>query len=136
MTAYARVENGVVIETLDIGLDPNTIFPPEIPWTEIPEGIPVGQGWRYDGETFSEPIPPVPDIEQLTLVVKAMVDSRLFYAGMRIGPLQDAKDLDMATPEEEELLLAWKIYRIEVSRVPTQPGFPTNFSWPESPEGD
>lgn len=134
MTAYARIEGGVVIETLDIGVDPNEIFPPEIPWTPIPDEVPVTQGWLYDDETFSEPPPVEPDIPAMTAQAQMLIDARLAYSAARIGPLQDAVDMGIATPEEVEQLAAWKLYRIEVSRVPTQPGFPIDFQWPQMPE--
>lgn len=39
-----------------------------------------------------------------------------------IAPLQDAVDLDMATPEEESVLKEWKKYRVLLNRVDTSPG--------------
>ncbi len=50
-----------------------------------------------------------------------------------IEPLQDAVDLGMATPEESAMLLAWKRYRVELSRVPTQAGYPDEITWPAPP---
>lgn len=133
MTAYARVENGVVIEILDIGLDPNEIYPPEIPWTPIPEGIPVDQGWLYDGENFSEPPPKVPDLEELARGAQVLVDSQMAYATMQIGRLQDAVDLGVATEAEIALLAAWRLFRIEIGRVPEQENYPLEIQWPQQP---
>lgn len=134
MTSYARVVDGVVIECLyDFPVDPNEIFPPEYPWTVIPEGVPVDQGWLYDGETFSEPPPPEPNIEEMTRNALMMIDAQMGYATMQIGRLQDAVDLGIATPEEVALLEQWRLFRIEIGRVPDLPGFPVDFVWPQQP---
>lgn len=57
-----------------------------------------------------------------------------------VNTLQDAVDLEMAEPEEEERLplaktelTAWKKYRVLLSRVPAQAGFPTSIDWPVKP---
>lgn len=57
-----------------------------------------------------------------------------------VNTLQDAVDMEMAEPEEEARLpLAkteltnWKKYRILLSRVPAQAGFPTKIDWPVKP---
>jgi len=49
-----------------------------------------------------------------------------------IAPLQDAEDLGMATKEETAALLAWKRYRVLLSRIETKEG--TDISWPEPPQ--
>ncbi|EKQ0848299.1 tail fiber assembly protein, partial [Salmonella enterica] len=56
--------------------------------------------------------------------------SRLLQmASEKIAPLQDAVDLNEATDKEKASLLAWKKYRVQVSRVdtliPTWPGMPS-----------
>lgn len=49
-----------------------------------------------------------------------------------IAPLQDAVDLDMATPEEKALLKAWKKYRVLLSRVDTT--LASDIDWPVKPQ--
>lgn len=58
---------------------------------------------------------------------------KLAYATQQIAPLQDAVDLGMATPEEEALLKAWKLYRVQLNRIEQQPGYPREIQWPELP---
>ncbi|MGR2680043.1 tail fiber assembly protein [Chromobacterium haemolyticum] len=55
-------------------------------------------------------------------------------ADSAIMPLQDAFDLKMATDAESKNLAAWRRYRVELSRVPQQPGFPSKIDWPTPPE--
>ena len=57
-----------------------------------------------------------------------------------IDVLQDATNLDMATDEElarlpraASELTAWKRYRVLLSRVEAQAGFPDAIEWPEKP---
>ncbi|OBU13298.1 hypothetical protein AYY18_00685 [Morganella psychrotolerans] len=48
-----------------------------------------------------------------------------------IAPLQDAVDLDIATPEEISALKEWKTYRVMLNRVDTSPG--ADVVWPMPP---
>ena len=57
-------------------------------------------------------------------ILKAANDTRdglLAAAALRIAPLQDAADLEVATSEELATLKLWKQYRIALSRVVSQP---------------
>ncbi|HHN8473339.1 TPA: tail fiber assembly protein [Morganella morganii] len=56
----------------------------------------------------------------------------LSEAAEAIAPLQDAVDLDMATPEEEELLKAWKKYRVLLNRIDTSTA--PDITWPQKPQ--
>ncbi|HFT7756814.1 tail fiber assembly protein [Enterobacter hormaechei] len=49
-----------------------------------------------------------------------------------IAPLQDAVDLDIATTEEKESLLAWKKYRVLLNRVNVREA--PDLYWPETPQ--
>lgn len=55
----------------------------------------------------------------------------LSEASEAIAPLQDAVDLDMATPGEESALKEWKKYRVMLNRVDTSLGADT--AWPTPP---
>ncbi|WP_241074811.1 tail fiber assembly protein [Achromobacter insuavis] len=61
---------------------------------------------------------------------RAEQERRLAQAGQRISLLQDAVDLDMATEADKAALLAWRRYRVEVSRVDLNQEAP---SWPDEP---
>ena len=64
----------------------------------------------------------------------ALCDRKLTEAAVRILPLEDAADIGEASEEEQAALLAWKRYRIDLSRVSQQPGYPLSFKWPTSPD--
>lgn len=73
------------------------------------------------------------EAKQLRAAAGAEVAQRRATADAAIAPLQDAVDLEDATAEEAEMLKAWKRYRVALSRLPEQPGWPTEIEWPELP---
>lgn len=73
------------------------------------------------------------EAELLRATASAEVAQRRATADAAIAPLQDAVDLEDATAEEAEMLKAWKRYRVALSRLPEQAGWPTEIEWPELP---
>lgn len=71
--------------------------------------------------------------DQLLQTALARRDELLIVAGLQISPLQDAADLDEATANEAAILKQWKQYRLAVSRVSSQEGFPAAIQWPVQP---
>ncbi|MGN4047500.1 tail fiber assembly protein [Pseudomonas sp. SM4] len=49
------------------------------------------------------------------------------------NPLQYKKDLDIATPAEEAVLISYKQYFVELSEVKNQSGYPVAINWPVAP---
>ncbi|WP_413493885.1 tail fiber assembly protein [Morganella psychrotolerans] len=74
---------------------------------------------------------PPPTPEQMIAAAEIQKQRLLSRATTVIAPLQDAVDLDMATPEEEALLKEWKKYRVMLNRVDTSPG--ADVIWPMPP---
>ncbi|MFU2330338.1 tail fiber assembly protein [Pseudomonas sp. NFX98] len=70
---------------------------------------------------------------QALAAVVAENAKRRAIADAAITPLQDAVDIDDATVAEVALLKAWKKYRVALSRLPEQPGYPTTIEWPAVP---
>ncbi|WP_081016678.1 MULTISPECIES: tail fiber assembly protein [Pseudomonas] len=58
------------------------------------------------------------------------------YSTERIGTLQDAVDLEMASEAEVAALTAWKVYRVELSRMDITAKVPTADDWPISPNDE
>ncbi|MFJ7281845.1 tail fiber assembly protein [Pseudomonas sp. NPDC099000] len=54
-------------------------------------------------------------------------------ADYSIRPLQDAVDIDEATPAESALLKKWKRYRVDLNRLSEQAGYPEVITWPTIP---
>lgn len=54
-------------------------------------------------------------------------------ADYAIAPLQDAVDIDEAADGEVVALKAWKKYRVALSRVHEQQGYPLAIEWPTMP---
>lgn len=79
-------------------------------------------------------VPPAPPTDaQLIGAAKAKRDDLLAIATDAIAPLQDAIDLDIATPAETALLTQWKQYRVDVNRVQNQAQYPRVIDWPAPP---
>lgn len=71
--------------------------------------------------------------EQLLAAVAADLAQRRAAADAAIAPLQDAVDIDEATTDEEARLKLWKKYRVALSRLPEQEGYPNEIDWPAPP---
>lgn len=71
--------------------------------------------------------------EQVLQAANAKRDELLSVAGLRVAPLQDAVDIGKAGHDDERLLQLWKQYRVDVSRVDRQAGFPDLIDWPKEP---
>ncbi|CAG9173028.1 tail fiber assembly protein [Cupriavidus respiraculi] len=82
-----------------------------------------------DGFPVAVP-PPAPSDEAMLALASQKRDMLLREAATRIAPLQDAVDLDMATTDEVESLLAWKQYRIALNRMNISGG---DVVWPTPP---
>lgn len=106
-----------------------------------------GQGWYavngpddigpdewYTEETPPDPVPLPPASDEILAMMLIERDRLLALAAIRIAPLQDAVDLEEATPDEVARLKLWKQYRIALNRVEQQAGYPAEIDWPRSPD--
>ncbi|MBH3412865.1 tail fiber assembly protein [Pseudomonas putida] len=50
-----------------------------------------------------------------------------------IAPMQDAVELGRADQAKQDLLKAWKNYRLDLVEVPEQAGYPASIDWPAPP---
>ncbi|EYU16045.1 tail fiber assembly protein [Photorhabdus aegyptia] len=76
-------------------------------------------------------IPP-PTREELQQYIESKKQQFIVEASQQIAPLQDAVDLGIATKEEETTLLAWKKYRVMLSRIDISQA--SDIEWPEQPK--
>lgn len=74
---------------------------------------------------------PLPTHENLVSLAEQKKNRLFAEANTAIAPLQDAQDLDMATGNEQDLLLAWKKYRVLLNRVDTSTAL--GIEWPTPP---
>jgi hypothetical protein len=75
--------------------------------------------------------PPEQTVEELVALAEETKAALMTETNARILPLQDAFDLGLETEEEKQLLLAWKKYRVLLSRVDTETA--PDIEWPEKP---
>lgn len=132
MKTYARIDAGSVVELFQTDSDITQMFHPDLIWIDVTDLDPQpGQQWTYDGTTFAAPIPWAPSPADTLLTNTSTRDSLLSQAALAIAPLQDAVDLDDATPDEADLLKKWKQYRVAVNRIDLVLLAP---AWPAAPE--
>ncbi|HCR4035330.1 TPA: tail fiber assembly protein [Morganella morganii] len=118
VTAYDKeTARAVIID--DVGELPDnlTTIAPDV---EFPKW--VGDKWVTNGKVKKE---------NDTAAAEAKKQGLLAEAAVIIDPLQDAVELEMATPEEESALKEWKKYRVLLSRVDTSLG--SDVAWPIRP---
>ncbi|WP_230392674.1 tail fiber assembly protein [Pseudomonas guariconensis] len=79
------------------------------------------------------------EMKQAAAAAEVLASAQIETARLReiadgaIAPLQDAVDLDEATEAEAALLKEWKRYRVALNRLPDQPGYPGEITWPAPP---
>nr|WP_214050669.1 tail fiber assembly protein [Morganella morganii] len=105
----------------------------EVYFAFAPENAPKGKmrGSDKKGNPCWVEIPPLSHDEAVA-AAEAKKAHLLSEAAEVIAPLQDAVDLDMATPEEKALLTEWKKYRVLINRIDTSAA--PDIIWPEKPE--
>lgn len=135
MSQYARIFDGKVAELFETDGDITEMFHPDLIWIEIPSGLNVSIDWTWSADSgFSAPAAPTPqEIKNKALTERSAL---LIWAGQQIAQLQDAVDLDEATEAELVKLKEWKQYRVSLSRLDQQAGWPADIQWPVAPEVD
>lgn len=74
MKRYAQIVDGRVVELLDTNGDIATMFHHSLVWVEA--DATVKEGWSFDGESFSEPLPPPgPSVEELRAELASQIES-------------------------------------------------------------
>jgi hypothetical protein len=116
----------------------------------LPADSLVGPGWSYvDGEFVSAPVPatPPPTSAEISALNTGTLQKHNQLAAVqkaaladRVGTLQDAIELEMATsaevaelPVRQAQLLEWKRYAVFLGRVTLQAGWPLTVEWPVQP---
>ncbi|EOY1640188.1 tail fiber assembly protein, partial [Escherichia coli] len=97
----------------------------------VPLNGDAGIGWSYSDGVFTAPPPPERSHNALVAEAELQKSALLTVANNAIAPLQDAVDLEMATDDEQTLLLAWKKYRVLLNRVDTSAA--PEIEWPTQP---
>ncbi|POA97157.1 hypothetical protein C2134_18340 [Chromobacterium sinusclupearum] len=75
-------------------------------------------------------------LDRPSLGEQQKVDMKMSEANQKIQILADAINLGIASQEEKRDYDLWRKYRVLLSRVPQQPGFPAKIDWPTPPGTD
>lgn len=159
MAVYARVDGGVVQEIIQpLFKDDGTEWPIEERYTpdfvaqmvDITGLDPQPQsGWTYTNGVFAPYVAPPPTDAEIIAANTAklqqytqLATSQKNALTARVGTLQDAIELEMATPAEiaelpvrQAQLLDWKRYAVFLGRVILQAGWALTVEWPAQPTG-
>ncbi|KER01350.1 tail fiber assembly protein [Photorhabdus temperata] len=114
--------------------DISSLFPiylsvAELESKNIPESLDISGKWFFDGKKI---IPRIYTLEERIHQIENQKTEKMVATNMTIQPLQDSIDLDIATDKEIEQLIAWKKYRVLLSKVDTSQ--PDRIQWPETPK--
>lgn len=158
MSTYAYIYNGVIWEIIPPYFNELGVYVPieqRYPSTFIDSCVDITNlnpqplaGWTAtkvgDEWTFAPHVPT--DTEIIALNVSALQQATQLTSAQktalinRVGTLQDAIELEMATPAEiaelpvrQAQLLEWKRYAVFLGRVTTQTGWALTVEWPVQP---
>lgn len=128
---WARIENGVVVET--ITENPEGRFHPSIAWISCPGD--VEHGMIYNGATFEAA--PAYDAERLASDARIERD-RLLRDIYDIGVIAIGRALRLTSVDAEITAINAKLaeldaYAVALLNVPQQAAFPVTINWPEAP---
>ncbi|WP_414617216.1 tail fiber assembly protein [Yersinia intermedia] len=102
-------------------------------WQELLKG--QSNGKMISSDSKGNPVLidfPKPTQSEFILQANSKKATLIAEATVKIGPLQDADDLGIATNEEASELKAWKTHRVMLNRVDTSQA--PDIEWPVSPE--
>ena len=105
----------------------------QLPGLELGERLPANPGVIDWSQVITFEAKAQAAAEQLLAASTADLAQRRAVADAAIAPLQDAVELEEATEAEAALLLEWKRYRVALSRLPDQEGYPNDIDWPAPP---
>lgn len=95
----------------------------------LPDGCDIFGGWVFNGKKI---VPRTYSQEEISAQAQQEKNRLIETATKSISPLQDAKDLGIATDAELGKLKEWMVYRVQVNRVDTSKA--PNITWPTQPE--
>jgi len=105
----------------------------QLPGLDLGERLPANPGVIDWSQVITGEAKAQAAAEQLLGAATAGLAQRRAVADAAIAPLQDAVELEEATEAETALLLEWKRYRVALSRLPDQEGYPNDIDWPAPP---
>ncbi|CAI3796862.1 hypothetical protein GLGCALEP_01659 [Pseudomonas sp. MM221] len=107
--------------------------PVQLPGLDLGERLPATPGVIDWSQVVTAEAKAQAAAEQLLATMVAEQAQRRAVADAAIAPLQDAVELDESTEAEAALLKEWKRYRVALSRLPEQEGYPSEIDWPAPP---
>ncbi|WP_257154448.1 tail fiber assembly protein [Pseudomonas sp. ICMP 8385] len=121
----SRSDGSYVVSYKGLPFHATKLETPEV-YEQVLANIEAGEPVAEYQERIIPPPSPTEEAQGEIVRLRAIVD----YA---IAPLQDAVDIDVASDTDVVALKAWKKYRVALSRVHEQQGYPLKIEWPAVP---
>lgn len=99
----------------------------------ISEGEDIGIGYSYKDSKFTPPEVPEKSIEDFYSIRLIEKETLLLRAEKMTAGLSDAYIAGLLSEEQELLFKEWAKYKLELSLVEKQSGYPQNVTWPKIP---
>lgn len=78
--------------------------------------------------------PPPPTPKEWAEINLGRCRALMNEAALKIAPLQDAIDLNIATDDEKQRLKAWKVYRVALNRIEQHSSLSAEIEWLKPPD--
>jgi len=131
MKTYARIYDDKVVELLEVddNFNMSSAFNESLMWVEC--GPDVVPNWVYKDGVFSPPVPVVPSDDELRIAVLAQRDGLLNAADQVTAGMGDAFIAGILDDADEVMFKDYAAYKLALSKIDKQPGYPRTVEWPE-----
>ncbi|NUT73517.1 hypothetical protein HNO86_00530 [Pseudomonas sp. C1C7] len=138
MKTYARIYDGHVVEIFSTDGNIAEMFHSSFVWVDVSEEeISPEYGWvaveNDGGWDFSEYVTPPPTDAQLKAEVLAQRDAYIMAANEATMGMADAYIAGILNEADTARFKLFAAYKLSLSKITQQPGFPATISWPEMP---
>lgn len=136
MSLYARLQDNIVFELLETEQDITTLFSPDFLWIDVTDkntfigqvAEQVGDSWVLQPKLNLEP-----DVNTLRLEVENLKNVLLRNATEATSGMADAYIAGLLSEDESAYFTEFAKYKLDLSKVEGQSGYPVTVTWPEYP---
>ncbi|GAA0411468.1 hypothetical protein GCM10008969_37870 [Pseudomonas veronii subsp. inensis] len=135
MRTYVRVCDGLVVEIFETDGDITEMFHPDLIWVDVSEISPMpmerwvasksASGWRFAAPAV---LPPTED--ELKADAMSRRDALLAVADEASAGMADAFIAGLLNEQDEARFKLYAVYKLNLSKIDKQVGFPGSIVWP------
>ncbi|WP_347904448.1 tail fiber assembly protein [Pseudomonas purpurea] len=136
MNKYTRIESGAVAELLEVEGDITEMFHPDLVWVDV-TGQEVFEKWVAVSDkgkwTFSPDVPAPMTTFELKAAASLKRDELMLTANEKTLGMSDAYIAGLLNEADTSMFKAFAAYKLALSKIDIQPGYPLTIEWPLSP---